>query len=289
MDKTIVIDNRTTRFSTVVGTAVDVYRSIPTNEFLDQIQGVDVILPEDTKYFNKMYHNQYLVVIEKPPQLRSLLIEIALGYRWTQFVHWASQNKVNEAVDYIKDKFKRTRFPYGQYRFQVMQPYMVYTMFADLKNNGCRFSVTVRNKPLTKMNDMLYLAPFYNISSRTNVCMDNRKLEWSSKMSLRGMTNFMITNFWSSWFNSDYNGNIKSYKDVPEYSNVFIWDFLSNNYPDKMFEAKMIRYKTIEKVIADEKRFYTRALAGNQIQRFHRLLKPEARVVKKKKAKKKLP
>ena len=299
MTHRIVIENGQAKFTSyrdIYSGKEHVQKLVNASDFVDQIQGNDIVYPDDTKYFQKLYDEQYIVVIQKPPALRVLSVEMAMNYRWAQLRKWAKLNNVEEAIDYTRRKFGWSNFTYREvHRFQILHPYMIFIFHVNMKNGGHSTKVNITNKPLTSLNDVVYLAPFYNITGKNRVCMRSHELAQMygdrrpKKLTLSESVNMIIGSFWNSYFNSDYNGNIKSYKDIPEYSNLFIWDFLSNNYPDKLMEARMVPYTKLKNVITVASG--GRSRRTEPIKTLHLLMKPEVRkVAKKRKAtKKKLP
>ena len=250
----IEINNAKTRFIRTNDGGTPTIKEIPTSSFLSVMQGEDIVLPENTRIYKKISHEKYIFVTEQEPMFRTIKIEIGLTYRWRQFHKWCKENEVTDGPDYFRDKFKTTTFPYREnpYHFHVLTPYMVYiTMLWNCGGWTTRLKVFCNNKPITSKKEQLYVAPFFNLHGTGSVCAGYNIYEDIKELppSPTQAVTLMNGSFWRTTFNRDYPGHIRKYKDIPEYSNYFIWEYLSKFNPAKLMSLKLVPHTTLDTII----------------------------------------
>jgi hypothetical protein len=260
--KQIIIENTETKFINY-SQVHDKYvpgESISSEDFLEGIQGEDFILPEGTKFYKRYSYMHSLFIIERPPEIRTILVEYNPTTRWRQFKEWCKKNKIENGVEYFKEKFKQQTIRYASYNFQLLLPYMIYVIFISNYNEittSINFKVFTRPKPLEKLNSMLYSAPFFNISGNGNVCLGYETGQEVRKRGIIDTTriNNIITGFLNTQFNSEIIGSMRKYYGKT-HSNYFIWEYLSRFNPLIIMSEPLVQYTLLKNVIKSSSASY---------------------------------
>lgn len=226
-----------------------------TEEFISALRGNEVLLPEGTRYFNKYGTDKYFFITEEQPVARTIFLDIGLTYRWNQFKRWCNENDHKDGIEYFTDKFKKKTFPYGHYKFYILTPHIIYLTNIMMKRQYCSVQVYVSPKPLTTLNNCLYVAPFYNMTSVSYVCMGMSVLEFpkTPEMVVKKGT----SNFWRTSFNSDYDANMKRYAKIPQFCNYFIWEYITKTDPLFLYQtgfAHLLPSRSVKRAIENNNR-----------------------------------
>ncbi len=254
MTRRIVIEENNVQFIRQ-STLKDLYiTEVSASNLLKHVVGTDEILPDGTKYFKKLGYKSYVLGIQHPPHIRTIMVSMGLSHRWNRFKQWAEEERKKKAIGYMQRKFKRKTFNLARYKFTLLMPYIFYIIYMDTHAGMLSLGVVVSNKSINSMKEDCYICPFYNMATTHKVCMNIGEIYSNVKsLSLADGANAVISHFWQTEFNSDYDYNVKKYKYIPEYSNFFIWDYLTETDPERMMRAFLVRYQQIENVIHNMK------------------------------------
>ena len=196
-----------------------------------------VILPKNCRIYKKLDYYVKLLVIEEDPAFRTIFTDLA--YSW-------AIDKAKEEGNYekygIKEWKKENKGNANKInKFLLAFPYVIYMMTIGEGNNLTSMKVFLRTTPIRSMSDYLCIAPLNNIGSQQKVCLGHYDVDVRSEMSA---AEGYINAFWSNTFNNDYIYNTQDYKaKVPELSDPFTWQYLSQADPMFVYKAGWIKYK----------------------------------------------
>lgn len=176
---------------------------------------VNVTLPPaNTRFFYNNGSNT-VAVVEQPPQIRTVI---------------------------VKDKLAGTTK--GQELYRISLPYVIFVVkLSDNKFEG--LYVYYRKRPLESMRSRLYETNFPNTKS-CNVCLgfDGHKSE-----DLGERINEIITHFWNSPFNKDWNGSYEEYQSEDSRLSFRNWEIETRENPNFIFDVKWSQASTLSERI----------------------------------------
>jgi len=199
------------------------------------------LIPRNVRYMSNLLNHQTLYILEYPPQMRTINLDINLTFRRRQFKLFYKNDK--DALKYINNK--------SGHRFNLLFPYVIFSVKVQHDQLGVYLQVFFRKSPLVSMKDRLYKAPFYNIGSGQSVCMDRfyRESERQKSPTLLQFVEETIEKFWTSRFNYDLDTNIRSYacrRGNLNFSNYYWWEYISQTDPMQVLTRRWIPSITLE-------------------------------------------
>lgn len=175
----------------------------------------EFILPTGTKFF-KNQGDTTVLVIEHSPQVRNTF--------WGEYFMENERNYVLSQNRSMKGKKIKANF-------QLAFPYILYfCVIRKRKENSLR--LYYRTEPLRSLKDFLFLPNLPNIESGGgSVCIGDDSIVDNSQTISR-IVDQVITNFWSSKFNTDLCRNYYDYrKDYKEFQDLWKWEQESRKNP----------------------------------------------------------
>jgi hypothetical protein len=260
----VVINDRYTIFETATGKMetkeerVPVARSnvIQTKNFLERLsekfRGKAIeLIPQNCRYIETIQGGK-VVVIEEPPQIRTILAQVDLAYQYENLKTKGilEEYGYKDFFDrYPKDPRTGARPPY---KFRLAFPYLVFVFRLTDKNEYSGGKVFFRRKSLLGLGEPIFKAPLFNINSDQGLCIGRD--EESSSSSANAACQKVINRFWSATFNNDYNANVQEYKNSV-LGSFFEWEYLTANNPMFIYSIDLIPNSRDRKLI-DEIKFF---------------------------------
>lgn len=181
----------------------------------ENIKDTPYVLPQDCKLaYTK--GNRTIVVIEQPPQIRS----VTLSPELVSFKDISASQGNNSSG----------------YRFRLSFPYVLFFLIFD-KGKYSGHELYFRNKPLLSTRERVYLAPIPNIFSEngSRMCM-GEGFNINKNDSISKQSEFVVSTFWQSTFN-DHLGNGDSSEIDKRIKNWRTWQ--ANTKIDPLFILKI--------------------------------------------------
>ena len=108
-----------------------------------------------------------------------------------------------------KEWVKTSKRPYT---FTLAMPYVLFFFTFSRVHDMISGRVFFRPKPISGFSDLLFKAPFTNISENQNVCF-GEKIHKGPKNSIFSAVSYSIETFWNAIFNTDYIYNYVAYQN----------------------------------------------------------------------------
>lgn len=196
---------------------------------------VDHLFPPNCRYYEK-HKNGYFVVIEEDPAFRTVLLNKDISNEIESLKSLGLIKKYGYE-EWIKTSTK-------PHRFTLAMPYVVF-FFSYAKNHDfLNGRVFFRPKPISGFSDILFKAPFPNISDSQNVCFGDLIYK-GPRRSIVSSVQHSINTFWGAEFNTDYIYNYQAYKNTPGLCDWITWEYYSNTDPMFVYTADWIQEKGI--------------------------------------------
>lgn len=206
--------------------------SISTRDFfnilyksINKIQ-LDEILPDNCKFIRRLNNGKKILVLEDEPQIRTITINKDM---FSVIEKHKETGKYNE---YELENINKEK----PYRFTLSFPYIIYIVSLTDKNEYTGMSIFFRLNPLTSLQDYLLEPCLPNISNEYNLCLGYYSPQ--NPGSLSSEVRNIIDNFWFNEFNSDYWGLCEKYKNNPELTDFFTWQYNTKKDPLFIFSTK---------------------------------------------------
>jgi len=236
------------------------YSELPTSNLIKNIMKLGnsslslnctELLPINTRFYTKI-RNENIFVTEHPPVERTIRVEVYFYRKKKEFEKFCIQQKDEKYLTDYVPLTKNAKGDYRQYTFNLVMPYVVFVSMINPHDRRFSCFLFFRNAPLKKLSDTLFKAPFYNITDSQKACIYARKLDYDSLYSLPipQMVEELFDIFWASPFNSDYDGNMRSYSKNRSISNYFMWEYFSKTDPLSILKTNWIKYTSLEKFIS---------------------------------------
>jgi len=223
------------------------------------------ILPVNTRYHSKDYNGDHIIVVEEPPAIRTIKLNLPL---LTEAEQLQSSGKLEKYG--FKEFLENSPIP--PYNVTLSFPYIIYLL--KMGPGGLKYlKVYFRLHPLSSIDDYLII-PFLPNMSNSEVCTGDIKLdEDPSKLTLSSMVDTYITAWWEYEFNSDLSGNYDLYtKDgPPELNGYLTWAYFTQYDPMFIFGINWILYEnTLRDFIS---KLYTSTPENDSSETFNKLTK----------------
>ena len=211
---------------------VIVKRTLFTSEYMKKLTGKiqQGILPPNCRYIEET-NRGHLVIIEEPPAIRSVKVQKYFEYEVSDLRNAG----VLEEFGYKNFKWDKT----DPQTFTLAFPYVVFLLsFEKLRLIDGR--VFLRTQQMRGMADYLLKTPLTNISRNQQVCFGeaNRFDTHSLTQSIQNV----IMVWWAATFCTDYTYNYDEYRAVgSEFGNFLRWEYLTNQNPLFIYDAKWIK------------------------------------------------
>ena len=191
------------------------------------------MIPPNCRYIENV-KDGVIVVIEEPPNIRTVNIDISLKH---------------EIYDLDKRGFL-TKYGYGNTNSKRMLhsltlafPYVIFIFYINTNNNNnIRYlgQVFLRTTPLFGLGDYLFKMPMLNISLSQDICFgDNESAKGSSLLSVIQKS---IMSFWYGIFNNDYIYNYELYSKTPIINNYLEWEYMTKTDPGFIYDVDWILF-----------------------------------------------
>lgn len=226
-------------------------RMIKTCDFYSRLSSkfkqTDEILPNGCKYYKKIGSNYKAIVIEEPPRIRTILVDIGIESMIEKL------RMTGKLKEYGYENYKPP-IVNKSYAFQLSFPYVVFIITLDHNNQFRRLRPFFRLHPITSLNDYLFKAPLYNIPEDQNMCLGNVE---SGYTIIEAVEN-IIEKFWTNVYNHDYSTNIAAYQKTDQYQvhDYLSWMYFSQIDPMFVYSVKWLPYnknigRTINNMTSD--------------------------------------
>jgi len=212
-----------------------------------------MILPQNTRYVERVGRQGLLLVIEESPRVRTVNVEMDMvgtieklkitGHlKEYGYENWLEENK---------------KIPY---KFRLAFPYIVYVMFMD---GGSLVSAHpyYRLHPLTSLEDYLLKPNLPNIGSGGALCLGSNPQDGHTKNPFEA-ANVALEKFWVNAFNTDYASRYTSYDKIPFVSDWLTWQYHTIQDPMFIYSVPWIKepkilIDAIKDVIERDRRYGT--------------------------------
>ncbi len=194
------------------------------------------VLPDNTKYYAAMGHQQ-VVVLEFKPQVRTL--KFAKLYYNRAPLHRESAESVEEA---------------GFDNYRLSLPYVILAIRFSNKSFS-QLHAYYRNEPLADMGGMLYSPNLPNISCRDSaMCLghwpdDNLRARMNG-LSISSQTKMVSDHFWGSAYNTDYVELFREMAGVDSrLSSISAWVAATIEDPFFILKVNWQKYKSVRELM----------------------------------------
>jgi hypothetical protein len=250
LNQRIIIENSTTTLQRAYRTQTGKqsfrkYKEMSTSSFFNNFATAPFVLPQNTRYHN-CYDNTHLFVTEYEPQMRTINICINMKSKWDSFRNWCERNKVKNGIKFFKGYGSKE---YREHRFQLFFPYLIMVSAINQRHRWGIAYMFMSQRSLVNMASMLYKIPMYNTRRDQSSCFSSSFPDAVYRVPIPDAVDLLFKSYFNGRFNSDYNYNMVSYARNPVFNNYFVWAYLSEIDPFKIFKVKLIRYKNLEGII----------------------------------------
>lgn len=190
------------------------------------------IIPPNCRYIEEMQKG-YLVVIEEPPALRTISVDMSMNGEVERLTH---SGKL-EMYGYKDFQRKEPR----PYKFTLAFPYVIFILYVSKYFEVQDGQAYLRTQQMSGLSDYLLKIPATNISDNGHVCFGD-KINGRHK-SLNAAIQHAIMVWWSAHFNTDYTYNYSDYikREIPIVSNYLEWQYMSQVNPMFIYDADWIK------------------------------------------------
>tara|TARA_Y100000034_G_scaffold6676_1_gene7341 strand:- start:143 stop:1234 length:1092 start_codon:yes stop_codon:yes gene_type:complete len=171
------------------------------------------LFPTGTRFlFNR--GNAKIVVVEQPPQVRTLILSDSLLFPTEK----ASLGVNLEGKD-------------ASSQWALSLPYVVFIAFIVDKDKAdyCQLYVFFNKKPLESLDSKIYKPVFSNTNGDCSVC--RASAPWKKKAPVNLKIETLISSFWQSKFNTDLSDHWKNRHEIDQRLLLPTWLTLSVNDP----------------------------------------------------------
>lgn len=213
------------------------------------------LLPQNTRLHIATKIKEVFVT-EYPPMERTLMLDVRLDKWWSEFEGFCEKHDPDYLKNYDLRKYRRQNLQnrYSVYWVTLLVPYTIFITSINTVEGNRNYSCQLffRNAPLSKLNDMLYKVPFYNITYPQRACIYPRRRDFSGLFAMpkSQIVEELYSIFWESEFNTDYSENVRSYRNHINLRNYFMWEYISKTDPLSILQTKWIRYRSLNSVLA---------------------------------------
>ncbi len=200
-------------------------RSIPSKVIVnDIILKNGNCLPENTKlYIDSFLSNNTLLVIEKKPEVRTLLFNKS-NFDYLLQLNALKYNGIinNEEFSELQKEFDIM----GEtLRFRVSLPYIEFIFMINKNSNLVYPKVAFRNQELTSIMDVIYYPPLTNINIDLSFC---HHANINRDDDINTMINSIIDAFYLNVFNRDYSSNVDTYIEHGNFIGYIVyWHYIT--------------------------------------------------------------
>lgn len=204
-------------------------RMLSTKRYLNKLTSNvsrEQILPANTR-FHERFSQGDLFVIEDPPSLRSIMIDVDM---WGVYQRLKSDGKIEEygIENYMHDNER-------PYRFTLAFPYTIFIIAVNRDGYAMANCVFFRTQPLVGLSDHILMAPLYNIPESQYMCLGSEASKTYTSPTAVAINSINV--FWGAKFCADYTYNVQQYGDVPGVCDYFTWEHLSRTNPMFVYTA----------------------------------------------------
>lgn len=199
-------------------------------------------LPQNTRLHTRNQDERSIYVTEYPPCERTIRVDMNFSSRWRVFFNYCKKVGMEDAIEFHKDR--KDKYRYATHVFRIVVPYTIFVTVIDKKHQyfpTIPIMMFFRNSPLRRPESKLYKAPFYNIDGTQTVCNFQGLVDLQQPNHV--LVENAVKNFWESSFNSDITSNILAYRYRINFSNYFMWEYLSATEPMSIFKTKWLKHK----------------------------------------------
>lgn len=184
--------------------------------------------------FLKSYSKYVLCVIEEPPAMRSIRVDMDM-YRECEALKATGQWDEFELENFFEENLR-------PYTFMVATPYVIHILLFAVSNFSLQIGrLGFRTKPLLGLGDELYRPPLLNVSSNLSICYGNT-ISKGPRTSISREVDHVLKSFWGSTFNPDYIDNYHKYMNTAGLNSYFVWQHYSQTNPMFIYNADWIPY-----------------------------------------------
>lgn len=226
--------------------AIPIHRikTLPTMDYLTKynegLLTTPNILPPGCRYIEKLSTGGAIVVIEEPPQFRTVALSINFDMMFQEIKSRKSLEEYGLSKDWLSSGKHGDPIRSWYYQLNLALPYVIFILHID-KNyqvtNGYPF---LRINQMVGLSDFLLKIPLSNINDSQRICFGSR-LNSGSFDSISGAATHAVDVFWTSIFNTDYTYNIKEYANIAGVSNYLEWQHLSRIDPMFIYRVDWIK------------------------------------------------
>lgn len=216
---------------------------VKLNQLLEN--NIGEIIPSNCRYYNKRKNGDTVLIIEEPPQMRTIKLYVPLLREAEILKHNGTLERYGFS-EFYKNK------PQPPYQLNLSFPYILYLIRINSFKEVFGFNVYFRLHPLTSMNDYL-IRPFLPNMSDSEVCTG--KIKIPEKFEVRSISDLVetyINAWWEYEFNMDLNSNYLQYEKngPPELQGYLSWAYFSQYDPMFIFGVDWLLYRsTIGKIL----------------------------------------
>jgi hypothetical protein len=192
---------------------------------------VNHLFPPNCRYYEE-HEGGMFVVIEEEPAFRTICIDKDMASEYEAL------RSAGHTDEYGLDEWKKEN-PKKPYMFTLAMPYVVFFLSFTKNFDLLTGKVFFRSQPISGFSDILFKAPFLNISDSQSICFGDQSHK-GPKRSIFADTNHIISSFWSTIFNPDYIYNYVAYQNTPALCDYITWQHYSNKDPMFIYTADWI-------------------------------------------------
>jgi hypothetical protein len=219
-------------------------KTFPTHDYLTKYsEGLITtpdILPPGCRYIEKIQSGGAIVVIEEPPQFRTIAFQISFDMMFQEIKSRKMLKEYGLEEDWLTKGRQGDPERIWYYQLNLAFPYVIFILHID-KNYQITSGYTfLRINQMIGLSDFLLKMPLSNINDSQRICFGH-SLNSIQVDSISSAAKHAVDVFWTSVFNTDYTYNVKSYTDVAGVSNYLQWQYLSRTDPMFVYRVDWIK------------------------------------------------
>jgi hypothetical protein len=219
---------------------------LPTFDYLTKYNegliSTSNILPPGCRYIEKEQTGGAIVVIEEPPQFRTVALAMNFDMMFQEIKSRKLLEQYGLPEDWLSSAKENPQSRDGSYyQLNLAFPYVIFIIHIDKNYQVTSAYPFLRINQMVGLSDFLLKIPLSNINDNQKICFGNR-LNADKYDSVASAAQHAVDVFWTSIFNTDYTYNLRAYEDIAGVSNFLEWQHLSRTDPMFIYRVDWIKY-----------------------------------------------
>ena len=209
-------------------------KTLPTIDYLtkyhESLLTTPNILPPGCRYIEKLNNGSAVVVIEEPPQFRTVALQLNFDMMFQEIKSRKLLEEYGLPKNWLSSAKQGDPGRTWYYPLNLAFPYVIFVLHIDRRYQVSSGYSFLRVNQMVGLSDFLLKMPLSNINDSQRICFGGR-LNGETVDSVAAAAQHAVNVFWTSIFNTDYTYNLKSYSEVAGVSNFLEWQQMSRTDP----------------------------------------------------------